>query len=153
MQPPTRVTWYCTLGPAAALAILTQHAAGQTPQQTPSAPQPATSIAARTAGSVRRDGFLPIYLDARQGKLLVELPRDSTRALFFASQATGLGSNQVGIDRGAGAVEQLARFEREGDRVLVIFENWSYRSSATSESKCTIFPQEIAFPLRLFCLF
>ena len=49
----------------------------------------ATSIAARTTGMDRRDGFLPIYLDARQGRILLELPRDSTRALLLITQAPG----------------------------------------------------------------
>ena len=89
----------------------------------------ATSIGARTGGFDRRDGFIPVYTDARQGRLLLEIPRDSTRVLFFVSQATGLGSNPVGIDRGASGFEQVARFDRAGDRVVVVFENWAYRSS------------------------
>jgi hypothetical protein len=93
-------------------------------------PAPATSIAARTAGLEKRDGFIPLYLDERQGKLLLELPRDSTRALYFLSQATGLGSNPVGIDRGGDGGGYVARFDRNGSRVLVVLENWSYRSSA-----------------------
>jgi hypothetical protein len=91
---------------------------------------PASSIAARTAGLEKRDGFLPLYLDDRQGKLLLEIPRDSTRALYFLSQATGLGSNPVGVDRGADGGAYVARFDRAGNRVLVVLENWNYRSSA-----------------------
>lgn len=98
---------------------------------TPSTPAP--SIAARTAGLEKREGFLPLYLDERQGKLLMELPRDSTRALFFLSQATGLGSNPVGIDRGGDGGGYVARFDRSGSRVLVVLENWNYRSSARDD--------------------
>ena len=90
----------------------------------------ATSIAARTGGMQRRDGFIPIYLDERQGKLLLEIPRDSMRVLAFFMQSTGLGSNPIGIDRGANGPEQVARFDRNGDRVLVVFENWSYRGES-----------------------
>jgi len=78
----------------------------------------------------RRDGFLSIYLDARQGHILLELPRDSTRALLMITQATGLGSNPIGIDRGASGETHVARFDRDGDRVLVVLENWAYRSTA-----------------------
>ncbi|MHB1225374.1 MAG: zinc-dependent metalloprotease [Gemmatimonadaceae bacterium] len=92
-------------------------------------PAPATSIAARTGGLERQDGFLPLYLDERQGKLLLELPRDSARMLFFTTQATGLGSNPIGIDRGMSSGGEVVRFQRNGDRVLVIFENWNYRAS------------------------
>jgi hypothetical protein len=88
------------------------------------------SIAARTGGMERRDGFLPIYLDSRQGRILLEVPRDSMRTLLMISQATGLGSNPIGIDRGASGGTHVARFDRDGDRVLLVLENWSYRSSS-----------------------
>jgi hypothetical protein len=78
----------------------------------------------------RRDGFIPLYLDTRQGKIYLEIPRDSTRALMFVSLATGLGSNPIGLDRGASGDSYIARFDRNGDRVLVVFENWNYRTSA-----------------------
>jgi hypothetical protein len=77
----------------------------------------------------RRDGFMPIYLDAKQGKVYLELPQDSMRALMFVSLATGLGSNPIGLDRGASGDNYVARFDRNGDKVLVVFENWNYRTS------------------------
>ncbi|MEP6689873.1 MAG: zinc-dependent metalloprotease [Gemmatimonadaceae bacterium] len=101
------------------------------PPATAAAPVAPATIASRTAGLERHDGFLPIYVDARTGKILIELPRDSMRALMFVTQATGLGSNPIGIDRGASGETQVARFDRNGDRVLVVFENWKYRSSST----------------------
>src|ERR1700759_3936786 len=90
----------------------------------------ATSISARTAGMERRDGFIPIYLDQRQGRILLELPRDSTRALLMITQATGLGSNPIGIDRGSDGGTHVARFAHDGDRVLLVLENWSCRSTS-----------------------
>lgn len=94
------------------------------------APAIATSIAARTTGMERRAGFIPLYLDDRQGRLLLEIPRDSMRVLAFFLQSTGLGSNPIGIDRGANGPDQVARFDRSGDRVLVVFENWNYRGDS-----------------------
>jgi hypothetical protein len=90
----------------------------------------ATSIASRTSGYEKSDGFIPLYFDPRQGKLLLELPHDSIRALLVVTQATGLGSNPIGIDRGSDAGTDVVRFDRDGERVLVALENWSYRSSA-----------------------
>ncbi|MFL5477610.1 MAG: zinc-dependent metalloprotease [Gemmatimonadaceae bacterium] len=89
-----------------------------------------SSIQSRTAGMDRRDGFIPLYLDAKQGKIFLEIPRDSTRALMFVSLATGLGSNPIGLDRGASGDSYVARFDKTGDKVLVVFENWNYRTSA-----------------------
>jgi hypothetical protein len=78
----------------------------------------------------RREGLIPIYLDSKQGKIYLELPADSMRVLMFTTLATGLGSNPIGLDRGAGGESYVTRFDRNGDRVLVVFENWNYRSSA-----------------------
>ncbi len=97
-----------------------------------------TSIAARAAGFERRDGFLPVYLNERTGALWLELPADSTRALLLVSLATGLGSNPIGLDRGAQGPEQVTRFERHGDKVLVVFENWAYRSSGGADHRRTV---------------
>ena len=108
------------------------------PPAAPAAPAGATTIAARTAGFDRRDGFIPVYLNDRTGAVWLEIPRDSTRLLFLATQATGLGSNPIGIDRGSGGTEQVARFDRHGDKVFVVFENWSYRSSGGADHRRTV---------------
>src|SRR3954468_8940932 len=95
---------------------------------------PPATIATKTTGLDRREGFLPLYLDPRGGKLLLEIPRDSTRALLLISQATGLGSNPIGIDRGASDASHVVRFDRDGERVLAVLENWKYRSSALDDA-------------------
>ncbi|MBA3405259.1 MAG: zinc-dependent metalloprotease, partial [Gemmatimonadaceae bacterium] len=66
----------------------------------------------------------------KQGKILLDIPSDSMRALMFVGLATGLGSNPIGLDRGAGGDSYVTRFDRNGNNVLVVFENWNYRSSA-----------------------
>ena len=91
--------------------------------------QPPATIAARTAGFERRDGFVPLYLDSKQGKLFAELPRGTNRALFWVSLASGFGSNPVGLDRGASGADQVVRFDRDGDHVLMVFENTTFRTS------------------------
>lgn len=113
--------------PLPALLLASAPAAGA--QQTPAPPPPASSIAARTAGFERRDGFVPLWIDTKQGRLYGELPREPMRALFWVSLASGFGSNPVGLDRGASGADQVVRFERDGDRVRMVFENTRFRSS------------------------
>ena len=95
--------------------------------------QQSPSITTATARMEKRDGFIPLYLDDRTGQILLEIPRDSMRALMLTTLATGLGSNPIGLDRGSGGGEQVARFERSANRVLVIFENTQYRSSGGAD--------------------
>ena len=94
----------------------------------------ATSLASRVQGMERREGFVGVYLDRTQGKVYLELPHDSLRALAFFTLATGLGSSPIGLDRGADGRSQVVDFSRDGNRVLAVFENWAYRSSSTNSA-------------------
>ena len=108
-------------------AALTICAAALNAQQASSSNS--ATIAGRTQGMEKRDGFLPVYLDEKTGKILMEVPRDSMRFLMFTQEATGLGSNPIGLDRGGGGDGNVVRIQRAGDRALVLFENWKYRTS------------------------
>ena len=84
--------------------------------------------------------------------MYLEIPRDSLRLLHFVNQATGLGSNPVGVDRGGGQMDNLARFERLADRVLLVYENTKYRSSGASDHARTVresFPPSVVAALPL----
>ena len=118
---------------AALFSVLAGCASTGAMSQTPTTGT-ATAPVSRTAGLERRDGFIPILLDNKQGKIYLEIPRDSMRALMMVSLATGLGSNPIGLDRGANADTYVVRFDRNGDRVLAVFENWKYRTSATDNA-------------------
>jgi hypothetical protein len=103
------------------------------PATAPSSAAQGSLIEAKTAGLEKKDGFIPIYLDNKTGKIFLEIPRDSMRALMFYGLATGLGSNPIGLDRGAGGDNFITRFDRNGDRMLVVFENWNYRRSVSAK--------------------
>lgn len=102
-------------------------------QRPAAAPRPApvgTSIAAKTVGYVKHDGFMPVFLSDTTDKILLEIPRDSFPALMLTMQSTGLGSNPIGIDRGAGGRTQIVSFQRNADHVFVVFENTRFRGAA-----------------------
>src|SRR5689334_6919509 len=86
---------------AAALATspaLAQSRGNQEGGGTPPSPPP--PIAERTKQLKKIDGFYPMYWDDNGGRLFVEIPRLDTEVLHATSMATGLGSNDIGIDRG-----------------------------------------------------
>jgi hypothetical protein len=130
----------------ALLCLGSQAGAQQTQEATPRQPAStrpaeatiASSIATRVAGFERKDGFVPLWVDTHQSRLYAELPRDTLRALLFVTMATGLGSNPVGLDRGAQGSEQVVRFDRDGDRVLMVFENTGFRSSLDAAHRRTV---------------
>jgi len=92
----------------------------------------ATTLATRTAGLVRQDGFIPFYWDVNSGKLLFELSPTTLdhEFLYFSGLGSGVGSTQMFADRSSPSESLLCRFRRIGPRVLVIAENTGYRATA-----------------------
>jgi hypothetical protein len=91
---------------------------------------PIPSIDARTAGMQKIDGFYPLYWEERTGSLFVEIPKLDTDILMNTGLAAGLGSNDIGLDRGGGAGARIVSFQRVGPRVLMVQPNMSFRSSS-----------------------
>ena len=93
---------------------------------------PIPSIEARTAGMQKIDGFYPLYWDERTGSLFVEIPRLDTDILLNTGLAAGLGSNDIGLDRGGGGGARIVSFSRVGPRILMTQPNMSFRSSSAN---------------------
>ena len=64
----------------------------------PAGAQP-ESIAQRTAGLQRIDGYVPLYWDAEAGRLYLEVVQFETELLYQVSLPVGVGSNPLGLDR------------------------------------------------------
>ena len=92
------------------------------------------SIEAKTAGMDRRDGFVPVWWDAAEGKVWLSVPLD-TDLLHVVSLPAGLGSNDVGLDRGQLGGQKLVRFERVGRRVLLVEPNLRFRATTDNPAE------------------
>ena len=99
----------------------------QQQQQRPAAPQ---SVDDRTAGMKKLDGYFPIYWDERTGSMFMEIPRLDTEFLFNSGLSAGLGSNDIGLDRGGGGGSRIVQFQRVGPRIMLVQGNQSFRSSS-----------------------
>lgn len=91
--------------------------------------KPAT-IAERTAGMRHIDGLFPIDYDAATGKLYLTVRQLDTDFLLIGSLPYGLGSNDIGLDRGKLITRQVVHFMRSGPRLLMVEPNLDYRSSS-----------------------
>ena len=100
--------------------------------QQPAAGGRVQSIDERTAGMQKIDGYFPLYWDERTGSLFIEIPRFDSDVLFNTGLAAGLGSNDIGLDRGAGGGARIVSFQRVGPRVLMVQPNMSFRSSSAN---------------------
>ena len=93
------------------------------------------SIEEKTEGLDKRDGFFPLYWDAQAGKLYLEIERLGENFLYLRSLPAGLGSNDVGLDRGQLGGEQVVRFERTGPKVLLVAPNLKYRATTDNRAE------------------
>src|SRR5436309_7949096 len=105
---------------AALTAPMRVRARAETPQT--------TTIEEKTAGSQKLPGYFNLYWDAKQGKLWLEIDKWSSEFLYQSGLPAGIGSNDIGLDRGQLGRTRIVRFERSGPKVLLIQENLEYRA-------------------------
>ena len=90
------------------------------------------SVETRVAGFTKLDGYFPLYWSEDSGQLLLEISRFNTDFLFSNGLSAGLGSNDIGLDRGQGGGSRIVQFQRVGRKVLMVQGNLSFRSSSTN---------------------
>ncbi len=88
------------------------------------------SIEEKTKGFEKKDGFVPVYWDAKAGKIWLEINTWDTDLLYVTSLPAGLGSNDIGLDRGLLGDENVVQFHRVGPKVLMVAPNLRYRADS-----------------------
>ncbi len=83
----------------------------------------------------RHDGFVPYIWDEASGKIWLEAGRWGQEFLYVTSLPAGVGSNDIGLDRGQLGQTQIVRWERSGDKVLLVASNLDYRALSSDESE------------------
>ena len=98
-------------------------------------PEPLPTIAEATDGLERTEGFVPFYWDARRGNVWLEISDFNTDLLYISYLTAGLGSNDIGLDRGQLKGERVVRFERVGPKVLLVQPNLDYRATSSNPAE------------------
>ena len=122
----TCVSYALLLGPA----LNAQPSGGRS-----QAPEHIPSIEERTAVMHKLDGYFPLYWDERTGNLWLEIPRLDNDFLLATGLAAGLGSNDIGLDRGQEDGGKIVSFQRVGPKVLLVQGNESFRWSSANPAE------------------
>ncbi|MFC1662221.1 zinc-dependent metalloprotease [Gemmatimonadota bacterium] len=85
------------------------------------------TIEERTDGMTLIDGFFPLYYESEHDRLWMEVSRFDTEVLHMSGLAAGLGSNDIGLDRGGGSGSRIVTFERHGRKLLMVQPNYQFR--------------------------
>ena len=129
-----RKTTRCALALAVFCWSQSAGAADQTPAPRRNS-EPIGSIAEKTKGMKKVDGFFPVYWEESEGRLWLEVPRLDVEVLHVTGFGTGLGSNDIGIDRGALSGSRIIKFERVGPRLLMVQPNYQYRGTSANAAE------------------
>jgi hypothetical protein len=86
------------------------------------------TIADKTKSMERMAGYFNIYWDAKAGKIWLEIDKWGTEFLYQSSLPAGIGSNDIGLDRGQLGGTHVVRFERSGNKALLLQANLEYRA-------------------------
>lgn len=93
------------------------------------------TIAEKVAGMEKFPGYFPFYWDAKAGKIWLEIDKWNAEFLYVESLPAGIGSNDIGLDRGQLGQSYIVRFERTGPRVLLVAPNYSFRASSSNSDE------------------
>src|SRR2546423_8109 len=98
------------------------------------APKTAT-ISEKVAPMQKFPGYFPFYWDAKAGKVWLEIDKWNAEFLYVESLPSGIGSNDIGLDRGQVGQSHIVRFERTGPRVLLIASNEAFRANSDNSDE------------------
>lgn len=91
-------------------------------------PALAESIESFTQSMEKNSGFFNTYWDEKAGKLWLRIDSFDKDFLYAHYLKTGVGSNDIGLDRGQTAGGKVVKFMRYGPQVLLVQTNLKYRA-------------------------
>jgi len=90
--------------------------------------QKAEDFESKTKGLKKYSGYFNFYWNDKTGQVLLEINRFNDEFLYVSSMPAGVGSNDLGMDRGQIGDSRIVKFIKVGNKVLLVQPNYSYRA-------------------------
>ncbi len=90
--------------------------------------QKLSSIEDRMTGMKKMPGYFNLYWDDANGRIYLEIDKWNTEFLYATSLPAGLGSNDIGLDRGRTNGSIIVSFNKVGKKVFLVQPNYDYRA-------------------------
>ena len=103
-----------------------------------------SSIEDKTKNLKKYEGFLNYYWNENTGKIWLEIDKLDTEILYITSLPAGLGSNDIGLDRGLLGGSRIVRFNRTGRKLLMTQPNYDYRAITSDKAEKRAVEQSFA---------
>lgn len=94
-----------------------------------------TSIAEKTEGMQKMEGYFDFYYDATTDKIWMEVDKFDQEILYVSGLPAGIGSNDIGLDRNQLGSTKLLQFKRVGPKVMLEQPNYDYRAISDNQDE------------------
>ncbi len=103
----------------------------------PTSSSSADPITEMTKSMTKTEGYVNFYWDEVKGNIFLEIDKLDQEILYVNSLPAGIGSNDIGLDRGQLGDTRIVKFQKVGPKILMIQPNYDYRaiSDNPEESK------------------
>ena len=78
-------------------------------------------------------GLFNFQYDAKTDKVYLEVDELGKEFLYVYSLSSGIGSNDIGLDRGQLGNEQVVYFKKAGNKLLLVQPNLKFRALTENE--------------------
>ncbi|GAB2841814.1 zinc-dependent metalloprotease [Pseudoduganella ginsengisoli] len=96
---------------------------------TPAAPT--KTLQEQTQGLAAQAGFIDLWRDTAQGRVLLGVSALDQPFLLMSSLPYALGSNDVGLDRRQSGDVKMVRFQKHGARLFLVQDNTRFMANST----------------------
>ena len=86
-------------------------------------------------GIIKFDGYFSFYYDDNEDKLYLQIDNLNKEFLYVHSLSEGIGSNDIGLDRGQLGDGVVVKFQKAGNKLLLIQANQQYRALTDNEEE------------------
>lgn len=83
----------------------------------------------------KNEGFITFYTDEDKGKIFLEVDRLDFEFLYVNSMPAGIGSNDIGLDRGQLGRTRIVEFRKAGNKLLLVHKNYEFRAYSDNPSE------------------
>lgn len=81
------------------------------------------------------DGYFKFWWDATEGKIWLLIDKWDTEFLYANSLPAGLGSNDIGLDRGQTGSSRIVYFNKVGKKIMLVEPNYDYRATSLDKNE------------------
>ena len=95
-------------------------------------------------GFTKHEGFFNFYHDENSDKIWLEITKLNQDFLYVRSLSEGIGSNDIGLDRGQLGGGVVVYFKKMGNKILLVQPNQNFRANTNNQEEKTSIKEAFA---------